>query len=105
MMQVKRSSQSALLPLGDRILVKEIEVSDGKKTDSGIYIPDSVKEDKGAKRGTVVAVGPGRYEDGKHTPMQVEVGDTILFTWGEQVTYKGAEYFLAREGEVLAIIN
>ena len=94
-----------LEPLGDRILVSEIKEEDGKKTDSGIYIPDSVKEDRGSKKGTVVAVGKGRFEDGKHTPIQVSVGDTILFGWGDQILYEGEEYFLVRESEVSAIVR
>jgi chaperonin GroES len=94
-----------LEPLGDKILVSEISSEDSKKTGSGIYIPDSAKEEKGAKKGKVIAVGKGRFEDGKHIPVQVSVGDTILFTWGDQIKYEGAEYFLVRESEVSAKIT
>lgn len=94
-----------LEPIGDRILVSEMENDESKKTDSGIYIPDSVKEDRGSKKGKVVAVGKGRFEEGKHIPVQVSVGDSILFTWGDKIIHEGKEYFLVRESEVSAIIH
>lgn len=94
-----------LEPLGDKILVSEIKSDDSKKTDSGIYIPNSAKEDKGAKKGKVIAIGKGRFEDGKLIPVQVSVGDTILFTWGDQIVYEGEEYFLVRESEVSAVVR
>lgn len=104
-MNETRVQSVGLTPLGDRIVVKAIKAEDGKKTESGIYIPDSVKEDKGTKRGKVVAVGPGKHDDGKLIPMSIKVGDSILFQWGEEVSYNGEEYFVVREAEVLAIIN
>lgn len=109
-MKAKKPTKSTkksfgLEPLGDKILVSEIKSDDSKKTDSGIYIPNSAKEDKGAKKGKVIAIGKGRFEDGKQIPVQVSVGDTILFTWGDQIVYEGEEYFLVRESEVSAIIH
>lgn len=103
--KVARNESIGITPLADRILIKELQGLDNKKTESGIYIPDSVKDDKGAKRGTVVAVGAGRYEDGKYIGSLVKAGDTILFSWGEHLTYEGEEYLLVREGEIMAIIN
>jgi len=93
-----------ITPLGDRVLVKEIPKED-KKTLSGIIIPENVKDDKGARKGTVVAKGPGRYEDGKLIPVNLAVGENVLFGWGEEITVNGQEYFMVREGEVLAVIN
>jgi hypothetical protein len=72
-----KESSFGLTPLHDRVLVKEIKSEEGKKTDSGIYIPDTVKEDRGSKRGKVVAVGDGRYEDGKLIPMKA------YFSWAK----------------------
>lgn len=105
--QKKTTAKSAfgLSPLSDRIVVREMKADDAKKTQSGIYLPDTMKEDRGAKKGTVVAIGPGRFEDGKLVPMQVKVGDQVLFQWGEQITYQGEEYFIVRESEIAAIIR
>jgi chaperonin GroES len=92
-------------PLGDRILIKEDESSSEKKTSSGIIIPITVSDDKGSKRGEVVAVGPGRIEEGKLLPLQVKIGDQVLFQWGDKVKVHDEEYFLVRESEILAIIK
>jgi len=91
-------------PLADRVLIKE-EDTKKTKTDSGIYIPDTAKEDRGSKRGTVVAVGPGRMDDGKLVVPGVSVGQKVLFQWGDQISVEGEEYFLVREAEVIAIIR
>lgn len=103
--QKAKKSLIGLVPFGDRIVVRESKASEGKKTDSGIYIPDSVKEEKGMKRGVVVAVGAGRIDDGKRIPVEAQVGDTVLFHWGELAVIDGEEYFLVREGEVAAKIE
>jgi chaperonin GroES len=92
-------------PLQDRILIREDGESKEKKTSSGIIIPVTVNEDKGSKRGEVVAVGPGRTEDGKNIPVGVKVGETVLFQWGDKVKIGDEEYYLVRESEVLAIIK
>ncbi len=55
--------------------------------------------------GRVVAVGDGKYEDGKLVPINVKVGDSVLFSWGDQIKFKGADYFVVRESEVIAIIK
>jgi len=91
-------------PLHDRVLIKEINEST-TKTDSGIYLPETVDQDKGAKRGEVIAVGNGKYEDGKIVPMSVEVGDIVLFAWGDKVTIDNEEYYIVREGEISAKIK
>ena len=100
----KQKAILGLLPLHDRIVIQEVKGDNAKKTDSGIYLPESTKEDRGAKKGMVVAVGPGRYEDGMLQSMQVRVGDTVLFQWGENITYQGEEYYIVRESEVSAIV-
>lgn len=94
-----------LEPLGDRVLVLEIKGGSEKKTDSGIYIPSSVKEDRGSKRGKVVAIGRGKVEDGKLVPVSVRVGDEVLYGWGESVTHDGIEYTLVRDGDISAIVR
>jgi len=92
-------------PLGDRVIIREDKDSKEKKTSSGIIIPVTVNEDKGGKRGEIVAVGPGRLEDGKVVPLNVKVGDTVIFQWGDKVSVDGEEYYVVRESEILAVIK
>lgn len=96
----------SLTPLGDRIVVKPSEKEGEKKLASGIIIPETVNKEKPAK-GTVVAVGPGKYEDGKRVPLQVKVGDTVLFSsYGyDEVKVEGEEYYILAESNVLGIVN
>ncbi len=91
--------------LQDRVLIKEDLESKEKKTSSGIIIPVTVSEDKNGKRGEVVAVGPGRLEEGKIIPLSVKVGDSVLFQWGDKVKIGDEEYYIVREPEILAIIK
>ncbi len=92
-------------PLQDRVLIREDIDTKEKKTSSGIIIPVGAGEDKNGKRGEVVAVGPGRIEDGKIVKMTVTVGDKVMFQWGDKVSVDGEEYYLVRESEVLAVIK
>ena len=90
-------------PIGDRVVVKPLsteEVSAG-----GIIIPDTVKKER-AERGTIVAVGPGRYEKGAIVPMSVKKGDEVLFeqTYRDPVEIDGEEYYIFSESSILAII-
>ena len=101
--ETKKSSPK-VKPLGDRVLIREI-VKDGSETASGIIIPDTVNEDKGSKKGEVIAVGPGRIDDCKTMPMQVSIGDTVLFQWGDQVKIGGVEYYIVSESNIIAVIN
>ncbi len=94
-----------IAPLADRVLIKEDTESSEKKTSSGIIIPVTVNEDKGSKRGEVVAVGPGRVEDGQLVVPSVKAGDVVLFQWGDKVKIGEDEYYLVRESEILAIIK
>jgi len=93
-------------PLGDRVLVRELNEAETEKTTaSGIIIPVTVNEDKGAKRGEVVAVGRGRFDDGVLVPLEVTKGDQVLFNWGDKIKVDGTEYYLVRESELVAILN
>ncbi|MSR71259.1 MAG: co-chaperone GroES [Candidatus Taylorbacteria bacterium] len=104
--QTEKTNKQFIKPLGDRVLIKEInETQEEKMTKSGIIIPVSGNEDKGAKRGEVIAVGPGRYEEGKIIPVSVKAGDTVLFSWGDKLTIDGEEFYVVRENEVMAIIK
>ena len=96
----------SLIPLGDRVVVKPSEKEGEKKLASGIIIPETVDKEKPAQ-GVVVAVGPGKYEDGKRIPPQVKVGDTIIFSkYGyDEVKIEGEEYYILSESNVLGIVN
>jgi chaperonin GroES len=94
----------SLRPLSDRILVQRVEES--AKTKGGIIIPDTAKE-KPAE-GKVVSTGNGRMgEDGKLLPMDVKVGDLILFSkyGGTDVKIDGDDYLILRQDDVLGIIE
>lgn len=102
----KGTSSVPLQPLGDRIVVKPLSLDEmGTKTASGIIIPDTAQEK--ATEGTVVAVGPGKYDDGALVPMTVSVGDRVMFSkYGhEEVKVGGTEYYIVSESNVLAIIS
>jgi len=91
-------------PLHDRIVVKRIEEKEVKA--GSLYIPDSAKEKP--QEGEVVAVGKGkRNEDGKLIPLDVQVGDRILFGKysGSDIKIDGTEYMIMREDEVLGVLQ
>ena len=89
-------------PLGERVVVKP---SEGEQTTKGgIYLPDTAKEKP--QEGEVVAVGPGaKSEDGKVSPMDVKVGDIVLFgKWsGTEVKIDGTEYSIMKESDIMGI--
>ena len=91
-------------PLYDRIVVKRIEQQE--QMQGGLYIPDTAKEKP--QEGEVVAVGKGkRLEDGKVVPLDVQVGDRILFGKysGSDIKLDNDEYLIMREDEVLGILE
>lgn len=91
-------------PLHDRVLVRR--VPEELKTAGGIIIPDTAKEKP--QRGEIVAAGKGRVtEDGKITPLEVKVGDKILFGKysGTELKLNGEEYLMMREEDILGIMN
>ncbi|MDD9304211.1 MAG: co-chaperone GroES [Desulfobacter sp.] len=94
----------SLRPLSDRILVERVE--EDEKTKGGIIIPDTAKE-KPAE-GKVVATGNGRMgEDGKLLPMDVKVGDRVLFSkyGGTDVKIDGIDYLILRQDDVLGVVE
>ena len=90
-------------PLADRVVVKAIE--DAEQMRGGLYIPDTAKEKP--QQGEVVAVGPGRVEDGKRVDMELKVGDRVLYGKysGTEVTLDDQPYLILRESDVLAIVG
>jgi|SRR5687767_7073778 chaperonin GroES len=89
-----------LTPLEDRIVVRPAE--EKETTVSGIVIPDTAKEKP--QEGEVVAVGPGRFEDGNRVPLDVAVGDTVIYSkyGGTEVTVDGTDYLVLSARDVLA---
>ena len=93
-----------LKPLGDRVVLKVLEAE--KKTASGIVLPDTAKEKP--QQGKILAVGPGRHgEDGNLIPMEVNVGDVVLFAKyaGTEVKYRSEEYLVLKESDILAVVE
>jgi chaperonin GroES len=93
-------------PLGDRVVVRPEKAGEEKKLPSGIIIPQSANKER-PEQGEVVAVGQGKYEDGKLIPMTVKVGDTVIFSkYGfDEVKLDGSEYYILAESSVLGIIK
>jgi len=101
---VTTATKVAIKPLEDRILVQANEAE--TTTASGLVIPDTAKEKP--QEGTVVAVGPGRFdENGKRVPLDVKVGDTVIYSkyGGTEVKYAGEEYLVLSARDVLAVIE
>ena len=94
----------ALKPLGDRVVVKQLEAQE--KTKSGLILPDSAKEKP--QEAKVVAVGPGKQlDEGGTKALEVKTGDRILYGKysGTEVTIEGADYLILREEDILAIVG
>ena len=90
-------------PLHDRVVVRRLEADE--KTAGGIIIPDTAKEKP--VEGTVVAVGPGRFEDGNRDPLDVAVGDKVIYSkyGGTEVKVQGDEYLILSARDVLAVVG
>jgi chaperonin GroES len=93
----------SLEPLEDRIVVKPSE--EEQTTVSGIVIPDTAKEKP--QEGEVIAVGPGRFEDGARVPLDVKVGDKVIYSkyGGTEVKVEGDEYLILSARDVLAVVK
>lgn len=90
-------------PLGDRVVIRVLEQEE--KTASGIFLPDTAKEKP--SQGEVIAVGTGKLQDnGMRTPLEVSVGDKIIFSKyaGTEVKYDGVDYLIVSERDILATI-
>lgn len=97
-------SAKKIRPLSDRIVVQPREVE--TKTAGGIVIPDSADKDKPIQ-GTVIAIGTGKYVDGKVVPLQLNIGDKILFGKyaGTAVKLEDKEYLVMREEDVMGVLE
>ena len=101
-MATKSAAGVKVQPLADRVVVKALEESETMR--GGLYIPDTAKEKP--QQGEIIAVGPGKYEDGKLVPMTVKVGNKVLYGKysGTEVTIDGDQLLILRESDVLAVI-
>ena len=102
-MATKSAAAVKVSPLADRVVVKPLEESEQMR--GGLYIPDTAKEKP--QQGEIVAVGPGRFDEGKRVPMDVKVGDKVLYGKysGTEVTIDGENLLILRESDVLAVIG
>ena len=101
-------SGSSVTPIGDKVLVRPDEKASERRTDGGIIVPGS-QADERQERGRVIAVGRGRYdENGNRIPMEVSVGDHIIFVRGydfQEIKINGIDHILVSANSVLAITS
>ena len=97
---MERDDAMNLQPLGDRLLVRTIEAE--QVMASGLVLPDTAQEKP--QRGKVLAVGSGRFEDGKRIPLDVAEGDEVIYSkyGGTEVKVEGEDLLILRESDVLA---
>lgn len=102
-MATKNATSVNVSPLADRVVVRSLEGNE--QTRGGLFIPDTAKEKP--QQGEIVAVGPGRFDEGKRVPMEVKVGDKVLFGKysGTEVVIDEEPLLILRESDVLAVIS
>jgi len=88
-------------PLADRVVVKPIE--EEETTKGGIVLPDTAKERP--QEGEIIAAGPGKYERGERVPLEVKVGDRVIFTkyGGNEIKIDDEKYLILRESDIMAV--
>jgi chaperonin GroES len=104
-MATKNAVATKIAPLADRVVIKSLEEAETMR--GGLYIPDTAKEKP--QQGEIVAVGPGKFDEkgGQRIPMDVKLGDKVLYGKysGTEVTVDGEQLLILRESDVLAVIN
>ena len=97
------TGSTKVAPLSDRVMVKALEETEQMR--GGLFIPDTAKEKP--QQGEIIAVGPGRYEKDVRVPMELKVGDKVLYGKysGTEVTIDNNQYLILRESDVLAVIG
>lgn len=92
-----------LVPLGDRVVLKQMEAEETTK--SGIVLPGQAKEKP--QQAEVVSVGPGGVVDGKEVTMQVKAGDKVIYSKyaGTDVKLDGEEYIIVKQSDILAVVE
>ena len=96
-------TSNTVTPLADRVVVRALEETEQMR--GGLFIPDTAKEKP--MQGEVIAVGPGRFEKDKRVPMELKVGDKVLYGKysGTEVTIDSEQLLILREADVLAVVN
>jgi chaperonin GroES len=99
----KEDQKMKLVPLSDRVVLKQLEAEETTK--SGIILTSSAQEKP--QEAEVVAVGPGGMVDGKEVVMQVKVGDKVIYSKyaGNEVKLEGEEYIIVKQNDILAIVE
>jgi chaperonin GroES len=102
-MATKTQNSTKVAPLADRVVVKALE--DTEQMRGGLFIPDTAKEKP--QQGEIIAVGPGRFEKDVRVPMELKVGDKVLYGKysGTEVTIENEQLLILRESDVLAVVN
>jgi len=102
-MATKSKASVNVKPLGDRVVVRPLEEAEEMR--GGLYIPDTAKEKP--LQGEILAVGPGRYEKGERVPMELSVGQKVLYSKyaGTEVRVGADEVLIIKESDVLAIVE
>jgi chaperonin GroES len=102
-MAPKNATTVSVSPLADRVVVRSLEGHE--QTRGGLFIPDTAKEKP--QEGEILAAGPGRFEDGARVPMDVKVGDKVLFGKysGTEVVIDGESLLILRESDVFAVLS
>jgi chaperonin GroES len=102
-MATKNATSVTVSPLADRVVVRSLEGHE--QTLGGLFIPDTAKEKP--QEGEILAVGAGRFDDGKRVPMEVKVGDKVLFGKysGTEVVIDGEPLLILRETDLLAVLT
>ena len=97
------ATATQVLPLADRVVIRASEELEQMR--GGLHIPDTAKEKP--QQGAVVAVGPGRFDEGARIPLDVKVGDKVLYAkyGGTEVTVNGEHLLILRESDLLAILR
>ncbi len=108
---MKNTKKREIKPFGDRVLVRPfteeaLRLAQGKKSSFNIILPESVTKEKSAQ-GKVLAVGDGKWEDGKLVPVRIKVGDVVIFSkYGyDEVEQNDEELYLLKEDSILAVIK
>ena len=102
-MPTKSRAKLKIQPLGDRVVVRPLEETE--ETRGGLYIPDTAKEKP--QQGEILAVGPGRYEKGQRVPMELKVGQRVLYGKysGTEVAIDEQDLLIVKESDVLAVLD
>ena len=97
------AKNSSVAPLADRVVVRALEETEQMR--GGLFIPDTAKEKP--QQGEIIAVGPGRFEKDVRVPMELKVGDKVLYGKysGTEVTIDNEPLLILREADVLAVVN